>query len=238
MRSKLYYWINENDGTKPVLVFLAGFHDVTPFYDQFLQYLTQDFSVFVIESYYDFFVRKSQVSLDRLFKAYETIINELGCPIDVLTGFCSGAEIAIAFALYMQQEHPDSMPFKILNMEALYKRSTTDRMALPIDKGTSLGNRIKIMNELYKDFPSLDYNGLMVNVFAGNYTPIIHPEIGEVADPGIQKQLKQAWTVNRQTWQKHYPQAPYYELDGDHWTFFEEKNIRTLREIIKKHWNL
>lgn len=237
-KSKLYYWINENDGSKPVLVFLAGFHDVTPFYDYFLHYLAQDFSVFVIESYYDFFVRKSQVSLNLLFKAYETIISELGCPIDVLTGFCSGAEMAIAFALYMQQKHPDSMPFKILNMEALYKRSTTDRMALPIDKGTSLGNRIKIMNELYKDFPSLDYNGWMVNVFAGNYTPIIHPEIGEIADPGIQEQLKQAWMVNRQAWQKHYPQAPYYELDGDHWTFFEGKNIRTLREIIKKHWNL
>ena len=52
------------------------------------------------------------------------------------------------------------------------------------------------------------------------------------------EQMRQMLGMNHQAWKEHYPNAPYYELDCDHWTFFEEKNLSALRKIIRKHWNI
>ena len=236
--NKFCYWFNGYDKEKPVLVFMCGFADVSPFYDNILQFLAQDFSVFIFESYYDTYVGKELVSLENLFQRYEKAITTYltGKTIAFLTGYCSGAELAIAFALYMNEKHPENALYKVLNMEAVYCRNV-DSLASQTSNSV-LNERIRITNELYKNFPKLNYDGVIINVMAKNISYLIHPEVGEETVPEIRQLIYSSWLANHQEWKRHYPNAPYYELDCDHWTFFEEKNLEQLREIIRKHWNI
>ena len=234
-----YFWFTEYDARKPVLVFITGFPAVSPFYDGLLRFFAEDFSVFVFDSYYDFFIGKESVSLDVLLQFYAKILLEVleGKPIAMLTGYCTGAELAIALADYMQREHPEKALYPVLNMEAVYQRVETDEIPEEIIEEI-LRERIRITNELYKNFPALDYNGSIVHVMAANASKMIYLERGEENDERLLEQMRQMLGMNHQAWKEHYPNAPYYELDCDHWTFFEEKNLSALRKIIRKHWNI
>lgn len=234
-----YFWFTEYDARKPVLVFITGFPAVSPFYDGLLRFFAEDFSVFVFDSYYDFFIGKESASLDVLLQSYAKILLEVleGKPIAMLTGYCTGAELAIALANYMQREHPEKALYPVLNMEAVYQRIETDEIPEEIIEEI-LRERIRITNELYKNFPALDYNGPIVHVMAANASKMIYLERGEENDERLLEQMRQMLGMNHQAWKEHYPNAPYYELDCDHWTFFEEKNLSALRKIIRKHWNI
>ena len=234
-----YFWFDGFDGRKPVLVFITGFPAVSPFYDALLRFFARDYSVFVFDSYYDFFVGKDAVSLEVLLHSYEEVLTEVlgDKPVAMLTGYCTGAELAIAFADYMRKKHPEKALYPILNMEGVYRRQETDEIPETITE-EPLRGRIRITNELYKGFPLLEYTGPIVHVMAGRPSKMIYWEKGEETDGLILEQMRQASEANHEDWQRHYPNAPYYELDCDHWTFFEEKNLRVLREIIRKHWNI
>lgn len=234
-----YFWFDGFDERKPVLVFITGFPAVSPFYDALLRFFARDYSVFVFDSYYDFFVGKDAVSLDVLLHSYEEVLTEVlgDKPVAMLTGYCTGAELAIAFAAYMRKKHPEKALYPILNMEGVYRRQEADEIPETITE-EPLRGRIRITNELYKGFPLLEYTGPIVHVMAGKASKMIYWEKGEETDELILEQMRQALEANHKDWQRHYPNAPYYELDCNHWTFFEEKNLRALREIIRKHWNI
>ena len=235
----LSWWWNAEDGEKPVLVFMAGFPDISPFYDSLLHYLARDFSVFVFESCYAFLAKKEQVLLDDLMCSYEAALSEAlqGRPVEILTGYCMGAELAVAFAGYMHARHPDRAPYRLLNMEGIYGRvGGTDVSSVPEE---ALADRIRVTDRLYENFPEMDgYKGDIIHVMAGHCSNVIYPEAGEEIDEDVVRRIRESWEANRRAWRAHYPSAPYYELDCDHWTFFEESNLKALREIIRKHWHI
>lgn len=236
---KSYFWFEGYDERKPILVFITGFPAVSPFYDTLLQFFARSFSVFVFESYYDFFVGKDTVSLDALLQSYEEALEKVlgDKPIAMVTGYCTGAELAIALANNQWRKHPERLPYPVLNMEGIYLRQETDEIPDVITEA-SLRERVRITNDLYKGFPALDYAGPIVHVMAGKPSDMIYLEMGKETDETLLEEMRQIHEANRLAWRKHYPNAPYYELDCDHWTFFEEKNLEQLREIIRKHWNI
>ena len=236
---KSYFWFEGYDERKPILVFITGFPAVSPFYDTLLQFFARSFSVFVFESYHDFFVGKDTVSLDALLQSYEEALEKVlgDKPIAMVTGYCTGAELAIALANNQWRKHPERLPYPVLNMEGIYLRQETDEIPDVITEA-SLRERVRITNDLYKGFPALDYAGPIVHVMAGKPSDMIYLEMGKETDETLLEEMRQIHEANRLAWRKHYPNAPYYELDCDHWTFFEEKNLEQLREIIRKHWNI
>ena len=236
---RLCYWWNAEDKDKPVLVLIAGFPDVSPSYDSFLQSLSRCFSIFVFESTYAFFAGRDKVLLEDLFRFYEESLSEAlqGRSVDILTGYCMGAELAIAFAEYMREHNPGTSPYKVLNMEAVCRRP--DVGDVPYVPEETLKDRILAADALYKDFPGLEsYQGFIVHVMAGHCSNVIYLEAGEETDENVIRRIRESWEANRRAWRAHYPSAPYYELDCDHWTFFEESNLKALREIIRKHWHI
>lgn len=236
---KSYFWFEGYDERKPILVFITGFPAVSPFYDTLLQFFARSFSVFVFESYYDFFVGKDTVSLDALLQSYEEALEKVlgDKPIAMVTGYCTGAELAIALANNQWRKHPERLPYPVLNMEGIYLRQETDEIPDVITEA-SLRERVRITNDLYKGFPALDYAGPIVHVMAGKPSDMIYLEMGKETDETQLEEMRQIHEANRLAWRKHYPNAPYYELDCSHWTFFEEKSLDALREIIRKHWNV
>ena len=236
---KSYFWFEGYDERKPILVFITGFPAVSPFYDTLLQFFARSFSVFVFESYYDFFVGKDTVSLDALLQSYEEALEKVlgDKPIAMVTGYCTGAELAIALANNQRRKHPERLPYPVLNMEGIYLRQETDEIPDVITEA-SLRERVRITNDLYKGFPALDYAGPIVHVMAGKPSDMIYLEMGKETDETLLEEMRQIHEANRLAWRKHYPNAPYYELDCSHWTFFEEKSLDALREIIRKHWNV
>ena len=97
---------------------------------------------------------------------------------------------------------------------------------------------MRTFNELYKNFPSLNYGGPILNVMAGQPANIISPDEGPITDPLLLERYQHAWKDNMECWKRYYPTAPYYELDCNHMNFAEEKNLDALRSILQKHWNI
>lgn len=95
-----------------------------------------------------------------------------------------------------------------------------------------------IFNELYRYLPTLDYQGPIINVMAGEPANLIAPEDGEITDPILLDKYLHAWQDNLDAWPKYYPQMPFYKLKCNHMNFPEERNLHALREIIRKHWGI
>lgn len=235
----LYFWTEGHYTGKPVIVFLGGFVEYYPYNEIIATFLEKDFSVFFIESYYKFFLQKERVSLSELFQAYEDIflVALRDKNIFAITGYCSGAEIAIAFAQYMLQKHPDMSPYRVLNMEAIYNRTLYNELTQTVNHD-SLKKRMDIFNELYRYLPTLDYQGPIINVMTGEPANLIAPEDGEITDPILLDKYLHAWQDNLDAWPKYYPQMPFYKLKCNHMNFPEERNLHALREIIRKHWGI
>lgn len=234
----LYFWTEGKDTGKPILVFFGGFVEYYPYNETITTYLEKDFTIFFIESYYNFFLNKEQISLEELFQAYEDIflVALKGKQIFAITGYCSGAEIAIAFAIYMHKRHPEFL-FRVLNMEGVFNRCLYNELTSTINQ-ESLKRRLWIFSELYKNFPSLIYEGPILNVMAGQPANLISPEEGIITDPLLLGKYQKAWLDNLEYWKQRYPTAPYYELDCNHMNFPEMKNLDALRSIILKHWKI
>ena len=201
----LYFWTEGHYTGKPVIVFLGGFVEYYPYNEGIATFLEKDFSVFFVESYYKFFLQKDKISLDALFQAYEDIflVALRDKPIFMITGYCSGAEIAIAFAQYMLRKHPDMSPYRVLNMEAIYNRTLYNELTQTINH-QSLKKRIDIFSELYRFLPNLDYQGPIINVMAGEPANLIAPEDGEITDPILLEKYWRAWQNNLDAWNISY----------------------------------
>ena len=235
----LYFWTEGHCSDKPVVVFMCGFVEYYPYNERIATFLEKDFSVFIIESFYQYFTGGKTVSLENLLQVYEDLFTVAlkGREIVMLTGYCSGAEIAILFSQYMRKKHPEWNPIPLLNMEAIYDRRLYAKLYADV-KEESVQRRIAVFMDLFKDFPPLIYDGPIVHVMAGEPAPLIIPEEGEFRTPEEKEIYLHAFLANLEAWQTYYPQAPFYTMPCHHLSFPEERILHKLGEIIHTHWNL
>ena len=235
----LYFWTEGHYTGKPIVVFMCGFVEYYPYNERIATFLEKDFSVFIIESFYQYFTGSKTVSLEELWRVYEDLFTVAlkGREIVMLTGYCSGAEMAILFAQYMLKKYPKRKPFSLLNMEAIYDRNQYAKLYADVKEKT-VQQRLAIFMDLFKDFPPLNYDGPIVHVMAGEPASLIIPEEGEFRTPEEKEIYLHAFQANLEAWQNHYPQAPFYTMPCHHLNFPEERILNILREIIQKHWSL
>lgn len=235
--SKLYFWVNEADKDKPLLVLICGYPYYHPFYDDFIAFFKDYYSIFVFESYHEYFLWKSEVSVDILIDFYLQITKLLlvDRPIYAVTGYCMGAELAMHYASRLKKEQIASP--KVIMMEGFYKR-TEDNFYPDIKNNPVVQEHYRITYLLSRSLPVIDYQGEIIIFLAKKLSNRLYLEFGEETNEVVLKEAAKEFMNNRINWKKAYPHAPYYELDCDHWTFFEEKNLEELREIIRKHWNI
>ena len=207
-----------------------------PYHVGVVSCLEQRFSVLMVESYCQFFKNKDQIDLQLLWEAYHDLFTVAlkDEQVFAVTGYCTGAEIALAFAQYMHQRHPEQAPYRVLNMEGVFNRKD----GVFSLQSENMKDRIHISDTLYEQFPDYDYTGEMLMVMAGHPSTIYDPERGEEKDEKILKMLRDKWESNINDWQSHFPNAPLYQLDCMHVTFPEKKNLERLLQILDDHYRL
>jgi aryl carrier-like protein len=235
---KLFFWANEYDPEKPLIVLLCGYPYFSPYYINFIRYFQKDFSIFVFESYHEFFFKKEEISLDVLFDAYTHVLDDIlkDKKLFAMTGYCFGSELAIAYANYLLTYKPDMKPPRIINIEGVFERPKGE--PVPDVEDARIKENHRISEILTNGLPPLFYSGDIIHFMAGIFSNRIYLEFGEVLDENLLKKVHENMKINWENWKKNYPDSPYYQLDCSHSDFFEEKNLQRIRDAIRLHWNI
>ncbi|MGM9698561.1 MAG: amino acid adenylation domain-containing protein [Prevotella sp.] len=232
----MVFWTEGHKTDKPIFVFFGGFVEYYPYHEAVVSCLEQRFSVLMVESYCHFFQNEKQIDIQQLWDAYHNLFTVAlrDEEIFAIGGYCTGAEIALAFAQYMHQRHPEQTPYRVLNMEGVFNRKD----GVYDLHNDSMADRIHISDSLYAQFPAYDYCGEMLIVMAGHPSNTLDPGKGEETDDKVLMMLRNKWESNINDWLSHFPNAALYQLDCMHLTFPEKKNLDRLLQILDDHYRL
>lgn len=232
----LYFWSEGQYTGKPIILFINGFVDYYPYNEPVVTALEKHFSVFNIESFCNYFINKSEVSLEELLEVYEDIVTVAlkDKTIFAVTGYCVGAELSIVFAEYMRNRH-NGMNLQVINIEGIYDRTLYNELNLESDYfGNSL--RPKIFNSLYENMPPLNYDGRVINIMVGQPMDLSPKGKDATDEKAFKEKVYRAWHDNIENWKLHYPNAPLYFVDCSHMYFREKKNLKSFMQILRQCW--
>lgn len=236
--NRFYFWATEENPDKPLMVLICGYPYFSPFYNDFIDFFKNDFSIFVFESYHEFFLWKKDVSLEILFKEYHRVLEEKlkGRKIDVLTGYCMGSELAVAFANYLEKNSSDFMPIRILNMEGIFERLKNSPM--PYSEDVRIRENRRITDILTNEQKPMIYHGEIMHFMAGQFSNRIYLEGEEEHDEGFLEESYKSMMDNLEVIRNHYPNAPFFLLECTHWDFFEKKNLQKIKDMMASYWRI
>lgn len=224
------FWYNELDESKPVLVLFSGYVYYAPFHSVLLETFKNDFSIYIVDSYTEFFYgcNENEASVKDLINHYTHIVEKI--PLNgqqlILTGYCLGAEIAIRVAS-MLSSHP-----MVINMEGIYHRSFETINTLYPDG--IVGWKFRLTDHLTSQFSPITYNGSTVHFFCTEPTAIISPEFDEQPQINIED-VKKDMKINIEDWQRHYPDAPLYLIDCNHYNMMQHPYVDEVLERTKEY---
>lgn len=236
--NRFYFWATEENPDKPLMVLICGYPYFSPFYNDFIDFFKNDFSIFVFESYHEFFLWKKDVSLEILFKEYHRVLEEKlkGRKIDVLTGYCMGSELAVAFANYLEENSSDFMPIRILNMEGIFERLKNSPM--PYSEDVRIRENRRITDILTNEQKPMIYHGEIMHFMAGQFSNRIYLEGEEEHDEEFLEESYKSMMDNLEVIRNHYPNAPFFLLECTHWDFFEKKNLQKIKDMMASYWRI
>lgn len=236
--NRFYFWATEDNPQKPLMVLICGYPYFSPFYGDFIRFFKNDFSIFVFESYHEYFLWKKDISLEILFQEYRRVLDTKlrGRKIEVLTGYCMGSELAVAFANYLEENSSDFMPLRILNMEGIFQRPKDAPM--PYSEDLRIRENRRITDILTNEQKPMIYSGEIIHCMAGQFSNRVYLEGGEENDKELLKHLQQEMQHNWEQIRSHYPNAPFSLLECTHWNFFEEKNLQEIKEMMSRYWGV
>ena len=236
--NRFYFWATEDNPQKPLMVLICGYPYFSPFYGDFIRFFKNDFSIFVFESYHEYFLWKKDISLEILFQEYRRVLDTKlrGRKIEVLTGYCMGSELAVAFANYLEENSSDFMPLRILNMEGIFQRPKD--VPMPYSEDLRIRENRRITDILTNEQKPMIYSGEIIHCMAGQFSNRVYLEGGEENDKELLKHLQQEMQHNWEQIRSHYPNAPFSLLECTHWNFFEEKNLQEIKEMMSRYWGV
>ena len=104
-----HYWFNDDDDTqKPVIVCIAGFTGFSYMYTQIMEQLKDDFSIYVLESYHLIIGNDRMATADELADLYMERLKPIADKHEIafITGICYGGEQALYLAHKMFGDKP------------------------------------------------------------------------------------------------------------------------------------
>lgn len=233
-----YYWVEEYDPAKPVVILICGYLYMHPLYDNLVDYFKKSYSIYVIDAFHENFMWKENVSCDILMDEYvEAYKRDLvGKNIHHVMGRCFGAEIAIPFVKRIEQEF--GIRHRLLAFEPIFSRKGMPD-TVPYEKNPSdaIIEQYRISNILAESIPVPDYDGPMIIVNSTDVTKRKYVEYDDVMTEEEVEQMCQFMANNYRQWDEHFPDVPKYKIPGDHYTFLETANMPMIEDIIHKHWD-
>ena len=235
-KQNLYFWADEADDSKPLVVLICGYPYFHPFYDNFIAAFKHKYSFFVLESYHEYFLWKDTVNVDILMDFYVNIIDHVlrDRNIYAITGYCIGSELAIHLARRLKQEGKASP--KVLMMEGGYLRPHYTSIPQPALEHPLYSEHYRISNALTNSFPETEYDGEIIITLANNASHRLYLEYGEDISEDEYRAHVAEIEENKKNWKTHYPNAPFHLFNATHWTFFDLDNLQELVKIVEDTW--
>ena len=229
---RLYFWANDYDPPKPVLVLFCGYMYCHPFYDEFIKKFSDRYSVFVMEGFVEYFLWKRKVDFEVLIDFYEQITRTVleGVNVHAVTGHCMGAEIAMHYAQRLIDKGI-SRP-RLLMVEGAVDRPTQE--VTEMDKTNLEAEHKRIKNHIINSRPHIKFTGDMILCMASKITRKLEYNGPDITDEELFTKEYNEYFGNRKKWRELYPDAPYFEVDADHWTIFSGDALNAISDIVDK----
>lgn len=236
-----YYWLNEYDPAKPVIIITCGLPHLYMMYEELSNLLKKDYSVFVIESVYELFLFKDCCTFDDVVKAYTKIITEnlQGKKIFGITGYSLGAEIALQLAVELQNTPLN--PEYVFSIDGfIFTELTCDLPVVFLNHPNTSPeinveqNRIKdeiLATEYYRP-----YNGKVIS-FLSDIVCESSPLAGESPEDSTEF-MRKRFEHNPENWRKYQPDCIIKYLHGDHYTIMTRENMVEVKKTIDTFKNI
>ncbi|MCF0180438.1 MAG: acyl carrier protein [Bacteroidales bacterium] len=226
-----FRWITPYSESKPVFVMIPGYTELNM--SEILKPLKQNFSILCFQPFYDFFYQK-EVKIEEILNHYAEIVTPLLYSNKVfVSGFCTGAEMAILLMENILKQNPDVPLPIIVNMEGIFKREKESIAELKDNDPVS--DKLRIAIPLNNQIERWKYDGPIIHFFASQitYKPFQWDE--EVKDASHRQKIETRFKQNQEQWLSHFTNAPFYFIDKDHWSFLCEETITFIADKIKEY---
>lgn len=227
---RLYFWANGCDERKPVMVLCCGYMYFHPFYDEFIETFKDRYSIFVMESFLDFFMWKHKVDFGVLIDFYEEITRTAlaGREVSCVTGYCMGAEIALHYAQRLIDKGLGTP--RLLMVAGTFKRPLQE--VKEMDRSDIMAEHKRIRSMLANTCPKIHFTGNIIICMASELTRCLEYGQPEETDEELLSKVYNEYMDNRRKWKEEYPEAPYHFIKANHWTILSGEAMKQISLII------
>jgi len=230
-----YYWLNEDDGDKPVIILVCGLVYLHPSHDALLDLLIDRYSILVLDSIHEFFFMRERCTFRHLLDHYMEVLPKMlkGKNVFGVTGWCIGGEISLQLAIELQQAGIASPVVFSLDgylHHNMGKNTPLFVMNFPNQPPEVNRERDRIKNEFIESAFFRPYSGTVYCFFADQFSK--YPPNGEIlTDEEVAFNYK-SFMENSYNWENSQPGCIVTYLHDNHYTFLQRKNMVQVVKVI------
>ena len=231
---RLYFWANDYDENKPLMILFCGYMYYHPFYDEFVETFKDKYSIFVMENFVEFFLWKRKVDFEGLMDLFEEITRTVLADKEIfcVTGHCMGSELAMHYAQRLIDKGLGNP--RLLMVEGAVERPLQE--VGEMDKSDVLAEHNRIKSLMINTRPKIHFSGDIIICMASEVTRCLEYGQPEETDENILSKAYDEYIDNRDKWKEQYPAAPYYFINANHWTIFSGDALKRICDITDENW--
>jgi len=232
-----YYWLNECDDDKPVLILACGLVYLRPYHDDLLELLGDRYNILILDSIHEYFYMKKECTFRSLLDNYMRVLPQMlkGKRVLGTTGWCIGAEIALQLAVELKQAHIASPIVFSLDgylHQGMEQKAPLFAMNFPDVPEEVNRERDRIKDEFINSTFFRPYSGKVYCFFANQFSK--YPPNGEIlSDEEVEFNYK-CFKNNPSDWLRLQPGCITQFLDDNHYYFLQKKNMIEVVKVMDK----
>ena len=235
INKRVVYFATQNDLKKPLLIVFSGYPYYEYFYTNFHNKFKEDYTILVVESPVEFYILRKDypMNMDALMEEYARLIQPVlqnrNTPI-VTTGLCIGGDMALRFAVELDQQGIASPSVVVIDGYACRSDYGPEWGGyVVIDEISDEANKERniIMHTLSGSFVQKHYTGNVHLIMCTDFAD----EPGQSREEGFER-----YPVNQANWKKSQPDMPITFVDSVHMALLHTpNNLKILKEVIDSY---
>ena len=232
-----YYWFNECDDNRPVVILVCGFVFLKPYHIDLVNLLKDKYSILVLESLHEFFYMKEEVSLRKLLEGYMEVLPQMlqGKRVFGIMGWCVGGEIALQLAIELQQAQIAS-PI-VFSLDGYLHYDTAKDAPLFAWDFPGLSDEVNREQARIRDLFIYStffrpYSGKVYSFLADQFKK--DPPNGEQLTDEELEYMYNSFKNNPSVWKTMQPDCIIQFLHDNHYFFIQKKNMIEVLKVMDK----
>lgn len=217
-KSYSYYWYNEYQEDKPVLIVVCGFPYFAPVYHYMGDIMSEKYSLLVFESFTEDLYHKKECTLEFLLSYYMSVLPGLlkGKNVFGVTGLCLGGEMALQLAVELWNANV-AQPI-VFSLDGYVVRNKHVPDSMFVDNEPNIDDAIKIeRNRIFRTFVTSmffrPYKGIVYSCLARDYNT--EAPFQTMTEEDI-RQSHITFEENPSNWKRLQPNCKVCYLSGSH----------------------